>query len=45
VRNDKERRFSVLRPLILIPSDDLDVVILGRMIKEVGKIYKMALER
>jgi hypothetical protein len=28
-----------------IPPDDLDDVILGRMIKEAGMFYKMALER
>ena len=28
-----------------IPPDDLDDVILGRMIKEAGMVYKMALER
>jgi hypothetical protein len=40
VSNDKERRFSVLRPLILIPSDDLDAVILVRMIKEAGMVVR-----
>jgi hypothetical protein len=28
-----------------IPPDDLDDVILGRMIKEAGMFYKMGLER
>ena len=28
-----------------IPPDDLDDVILGRMIKEAGMFYEMALER
>jgi len=28
-----------------IPPDDLDDVILGRMIKEAGMFYRMALER
>ena len=28
-----------------IPPDDLDDVILGRMIKEAGMFYKMELER
>ena len=28
-----------------IPPDDLDDVILGRMIREAGMIYKMELER
>ena len=28
-----------------IPPDDLDNVILGRMIKEAGMFYKMGLER
>ena len=28
-----------------IPPDDLDEVILGRMIKEAGMFYKMTLER
>lgn len=28
-----------------IPTDDLDDVILGRMIKEAGMLYRMELER